>query len=184
MALVLGAAIALSAGTGPAAAAPREAAEAEVKAALLYNFALFIEWPADPPATPQPYFVIGVVGDDPLGDALEAAIAGKRVHDRPVVVQRWSSADACRAHAAECRMVYVSESEAPHVQRLLETLDGRPVVAVSMIRGFARLGGHVELYLESKRMRFEINPAAAERSRLRVSSKLLGLARLTPRVGR
>ena len=167
-------------GLHPAHAAGDLASEAEVKAAMLYNFALFIGWPENAHPGAEAPFVIGVVGVDPLGPALDLAVEGKRIRDRRVTVRRWASVETARAHLRDCQLLYVSDSEAPDVPALLAALRDNPVVTVSSLPGFARQGGHVEFFLEAHRIRFEINPGATDRCGLRVSSKLLSLARLTP----
>lgn len=158
--------------------AQSQAPEYKVKAAFLYNFAKFVEWPAETLAK-DPSFVIGIVGEDPFGKLIDEAVAGKTVRDKPIVVKRFSRIeDAAGAH-----ILFISNSEAEHVPRIVKQLNRAPVLTVSDINRFAERGGMVQLETEQSRVRFAINIAAVERAGLKPSSQLLKLARIVPEGG-
>jgi len=161
----------------PADARP-QAPEYQVKAAFLYNFAKFVEWPAELLAN-DPSFVIGLLGEDPFGPLLDEAVAGKTVRDKRIVVKRFSRLeDAAGAH-----ILFISDSEAGNVSRIVKGLSRTPVLTVSDIERFAERGGMVQLETEQNRVRFAINVAAVERAGLKPSSQLLKLARIVPEGG-
>lgn len=162
----------------PLEAQPQTAPEYQVKAAFLYNFAKFVEWPADALSN-DPSFVIGIVGQDPFGNFIDEAVAGKTVQDKPIVVKRFSKIeDTVGAH-----ILFISNSEAGHVSRMVKQLGRIPVLTVSDIDRFAERGGMVQLETEQNRVRFAINVAAVERAGLKPSSQLLKLARIVPEGG-
>ncbi len=157
-----------------ALAQEREAPEHELKAALLYNIATFVEWPDEAFSDKESPFVIGIFGQDPFGPALESTLRGKTLCGRRIAVKRTSD----RGEIRNCHLVYVPEPESARAGEILEGLKGLPALTMGESPGFASGGGCINFFIESKRMRFEINPEAAKRSRLRVSSKLLRLARV------
>lgn len=159
--------------TVPAAAGPRVAGEYEVKAAFLYNFAKFIEWPDRAfPAADAP-FVIGVLGDDPFGPALDD-LERREVHGRKVVVWRIGSVRTAPA----CHILFVSESERRDLEAVIRGLQSMPTLLVSDIEDFARRGGMIAFEPQGDRLTFAINPVAARKAGLKISSQLLKLARI------
>jgi hypothetical protein len=145
--------------------------EYEVKAAFLLNFARFAEWPAEKTSGP---FVVAVLGEDPFGPALDRTFEGAGVGGRPWEVRRLSRVDdAGRSH-----ILFVSRSEEGRLGAILAALRGTHVLTVSDIPDFAERGGMIGFRLEERRVRFDINPAPAAESKLRISSQLLKLARI------
>ena len=158
----------------PQVATPAPPTEYEVKAAFLYNFARFVEWPRDVVPPDGASFRIAILGEDPFGPALESALSGKRVLEHPLEVTRVKRAeDALAAH-----IVFVSASEAPRLERVLRVLGGHSVLTVGDTDEFARRGGIIGFRTDERRVRFEINPDEAARARLKLSSHLLRLARV------
>jgi hypothetical protein len=145
--------------------------EAQVKAGLLYNFATFIEWP-DSRAAAQLPFEVCVSGADDVVEALRA-VEGQLVRGRRLVVRPVAAERDVRA----CHVLYLSGSSAD-AARVLADLKHTHVLTVGEHEQFSRMGGIIRLFPERSRIRFEIDVARAERSGLRISSKLLGLARL------
>lgn len=166
--------VALAGGPERLAAEPRVAREYDLKAAFLYNFAHFVDWPAealgDPPAT----FVIGVLGDNPFGTSLDEVVANESVRGHPMAVRHLASA----AEATGCQIVFVCRSEAERARPLLDALAGHPVLTVADLEHFAARGGMIEFVMSGGRLRLEINPQAARAARLVISSKLLRQADL------
>jgi len=157
-------------GARPAVAEPTEF---EVKAALVYNFAKFVDWPTAAFASPSAPLVVGIVGDDEVGEALEATLRNKVLDGHPVQVRRVNGADEARA----CQLLYVATSERKHASALLQGLRGANILTVSDIADFAARGGQINFVLENRRVRFVINPANADSAGLHISAKLLALAR-------
>ncbi|MGH9350479.1 MAG: YfiR family protein [Vicinamibacterales bacterium] len=145
-----------------------------IKAAYLYNFALFVEWPADAFPTPTAPIVIGVVGADPFEAALDRTIRDKRVNNRPVVVKRLGWAQDLRT----CHILFVSSSEAARAPELRTRLDGLPILLVGETPEFARRGGTINFTIDDNKVKLEVNVDAARRARLNISAKLLRVARI------
>jgi uncharacterized protein DUF4154 len=148
--------------------------EYQLKAAFLYNFTKFVDWPPSAfPATDAP-IVIGIVGEDPFGNELDDLIRGEVVRDHALIVKRIPSGGDLRG----CQVLFISRSEKERLPDLLGQLKGSSVLTVSDMERFGEQGGIINLVLENKAVKIEINPAAAERAGLQISAKLLRLARL------
>lgn len=154
--------------------APATPTEYEVKAAFLYNFARFVEWPPEGRHDPGAPFVIAIVGRDPFGSVLDETVAGKTVGGRPIEVHRVPRVDEAR----DAQIVFVSPSERANMAAILKSLERPGVLTVGDTDGFALHGGAINFTVQARRVRFEINPAAAEQAGLKVSSQLLKLATL------
>jgi hypothetical protein len=158
--------------------APMARAESEydVKAAYLFKFTKFIEWPATAFAGPDAPFVIGIVGRDPFNGGLDRLIAGNTTGARRLEVQHLNATDSTGLRG--CQMVFVSASEQRRLPSILSALQGRPVLVVGESEGFASAGGMLGFALRESRVGIEINSAAARQARLKISSQLLNLAKL------
>lgn len=147
--------------------------EYEVKAAFLYNFAKFVQWPADAVSS-SASMRLCILGRDPFGGLLESGLNGKTLGDKPIEIERVSDTHQLTG----CQVVFISSSDSGHAAAILEALSARPILTVSEIPGFAALGGMVNFYIEDRRIRFEMNPKSAARSGLRISAQLLKLSRI------
>jgi hypothetical protein len=148
--------------------------EYSVKAAFLYNFAKFVEWPERAFASTGAPFCIGIVGQDPFGSVLEDIIRPERVSGRRLEVRRFGPGQA----PSSCQVLFVSLSEKDRLAPTLQKLEDQPVLTVSEIDHFAESGGMIRLTVTNGKVGFEINPQRAERAQLKISSKLLQLARI------
>jgi hypothetical protein len=155
-------------------AADQPLTEHQVKAAFLFNFAKFVTWPTDTFPDQNAPLVIGIAGDDPFGDAIDEITRGERVNGHPIVVKRLGADD----QLGRCQILFVSSSERKRLRKILESLGNAPVLTVGEPDDFALLGGVIRFTKNQYRVGFEINIDAAERSGLRISSKLLSLARI------
>jgi hypothetical protein len=149
------------------------AEEYEVKAAFLFNFGRFVEWPSLNGAASSAPFRICVLGEDPFREHLDRSVKGRQIKGRDVAVERIARADG----AGPCQVVFISVSERRALHAILDGMKGFSTLTVSDIESFAEAGGMIHLTLEHGQVRFEINTAAAERAGLKVSSRLLNLAR-------
>jgi uncharacterized protein DUF4154 len=152
-------------------AASQTATVPALKAAFLYNFANFAEWPADVLA-PAQRLSLCVVGDDAVANAIEQVIKGRAVEGHELIVQIVKPDGPLRS----CHLLYVGGRDAKRSSQILETLKGSTVFSVGESDNFAESGGVVQLIAEKDRMRFAVNVASAQRARLHISSKLLKLA--------
>ena len=160
---------------GPAPGGPSdEPSEYEIKAAFLYKFAQFTEWPEEAFDDEKSPFVIAVLGKDPFGEVLDKVVRNKRIGKRAIVVRRYKELEKL----GTCHILFVPAAEARRMERLNKALHGKPILSVGESKGFASQGGMINFYIASKKVRFEINPAAARRADLRISAKLLKVARI------
>ena len=165
-------ALALISLAGSMRAAQDNPSEYQLKAAFVYNFAKFVEWPAKAYSGPESPFSICILGADPFGSVIDDTLRGKTVADHPVVIHRDKDASAVR----HCQIVFVSSSERRRLPDILTSLKGASVLVVGDADGFAAAGGAIELTLQDNRVRFAINPGAADGAGLKISSQLLALA--------
>jgi YfiR/HmsC-like len=148
--------------------------EYQVKAAFLYNFAKFVEWPPGAFRSAQDPITICLLGQNPFDDSLKEAVRGKTVEGRTFVVRQAFDAQ----QAIGCQILFVNSAERKRFQPMLDALKANGVLTVGESPGFAAEGGVVNFKLASGKVRLEINVDAAERAKLRVSSKLLSLAEI------
>lgn len=152
------------------AAAPVPAAvpEYQLKAAFLYNFATFTEWP--PTAATQ--MTVCVLGHDPFGSALDS-LTGKTVHGAPLSTRRITTTDDAR----DCRVLFIGAESGIDLGATLAALKGLPILTVTEDKDAMRRGAVIGLVSDGGRVAFDINTAAARDGGLTLSSKLLRLAR-------
>jgi len=156
-----------------------EVSEYTVKAAFIYNFAKFVTWPDKALGKAGSPMVIGVVGDDPFGSALDDAVAGKSVDGHPLTVKRFDGfSDANAGALRKCHILFISYSEKDKVGDILTALKGASVLTVSEIEKFPLKGGVVLFDMEGSKVTLEINPEAAKKAGLEISSKLLQVAKV------
>lgn len=148
--------------------------EYQVKAAYLFNFLKFVEWPEGAFGDPLAPIVIGVVGDDPFGNALPQVVAGKTVQGRDLVVHAFHSGENVRS----AHILFISASEKKRAPMILSGLRGSPVLTVADLDGFLDEGGMIQFVNENDRVRFAINLTATSQARLKMSAKLLSLAKI------
>jgi len=144
-----------------------------VKAAFLFNFANFAEWPADSLPAGQK-LLLCVAGDNAVADALNQTFKGRAIRGHELMVEVVKTDGTIRA----CHLLYASGHDGTHATQLMQALKGASVFTVSDGDKFAEMGGIAQLILENERMIFAINAAAADRARIHLSSKLLNLARM------
>jgi hypothetical protein len=148
----------------------QDVTEPSLKAAFIYNFAKFTEWPADvlPGSAP---FNACVLGDAAIEDALERSVKGRQLSGRAIKVSRAQLDGPLRS----CHLLYVSGVTPAQIAAIVLTVGGAPVLTISDADDFMRVGiAHV--FVENGKMRFNLNLELAKRSRLQLSSKLLALA--------
>ena len=161
---------ALCIASAAARAQPGRATEQEIKAAYLFSFGKFVEWPSS--AAPAAGFHICVLGRDPFGATLDAVLRNASVGGQQVVGRRIDAVDA----STGCHIVYVSASEAPQLDTILPVLERAAALTVSDIPDFLDRGGMVGFVSDGKRVRFEINLPPAHQAGLVLRSDLLRVA--------
>jgi hypothetical protein len=165
-------ALLLGAGGALADASDSPVREAQIKSAFLYNFTKFVEWPSGSvPGAGEP-IVIGILGESALADEVRSVVADRKVNGHPIVVV--SVQEPQQATAAH--VLFVSAGRQPQFNAMRTTLADLPVLTVGESPSFAADGGGIGFVTEGDKLRFEINIAAAERARLKISAQLQKLA--------
>jgi hypothetical protein len=150
------------------------ATEYQVKAAFLYNFAKFVEWPPSSFSDASAPFRICVFGQDPFGQELRNITNEKIVNGRKLQVDQVADLQLAKT----CHILFIAASEKAQLKRIFESLQGADALTVGDTKGFAELGGIINFVLEDGRVQFEVNHKAAGQARLKISSKLLGVAKV------
>jgi hypothetical protein len=163
--------LALAFGLGVPTIAQRPA-EYQVKAAYLYGFGRFVEWPDGATVAGDGTFVLCVLGEDPFGRLLDQAAEGGSLKRQPVTVRRIDRAE----EGGACDTLFVSASEQPRLPRILSVLNRRPVLTVGDSPEFARQGGMIGFSMDGGRVRFTVNLVAAQDAGLMLQSELLRVA--------
>ena len=145
----------------------------EVKAAFLFNFAQFVEWPSNAFASAQSPFVIGIVGEDPFGQVLESIVTGETVRGRPLQIRRFRRP----RDIIGCHILYLSPSEDRRTAELLAAVRARPILTVGEGDDFIAAGGIMQFVTE-RSIRLRINLDRAREAGLNISSKLLRLCEI------
>ena len=169
--LIAGLLAAFAAGAGGVFAGAEVATDVAVKAAFLYSFAKFTQWPALPATAP---LVLCVLGDDAVGTALTDTIRRQQIDGHGLEVRRLASG----ASAQSCHVLFVAGSDVRRAAPTLDDVRELPILTVSDGSGFAQTSGMIELFVEAGHMRFAVNIDSVQRSRLHLSSRLLALARI------
>jgi hypothetical protein len=146
--------------------------EYQVKAAFLFNFAKFIDWPSRKFTEPDSPLIIGIVGSDPFGGLLEEQVQDQRINDRTVVVRHIESMEELR----KCHMIFICRSEAERLGPILSEVRGDNVLTVGETDKFISHGGMINFVVTDGSVHFEINDSAARHAGLKISSKLANLA--------
>jgi hypothetical protein len=146
--------------------------EYQVKAAFLYTFTKFVEWPPQAFSSPSAEIAICVLGDYPFGSFLDDAVRGKTVRDRPLAVYRLAYLPA----GSECKILFIATSERSRMAALLAAAATPGLLTVGDTAEFAAQGGVIALRRDGDRIRMLVNLPAAAKAKLRISSRVLSLA--------
>jgi hypothetical protein len=164
----------LAAGTPQDVALAQQEEEMKFRAAYVYNFAQFTEWPAASFPSPSDPLTIGVLGPGSLAQDLSSLLQSRSVRGRSLRVRFLKDVLEGRS----CHIVLISGSASGRPEEVAAALGGRAVLTIGDGEEFARSGGIIGLFIAEKRLRFAINQKTASKSGLRLSAKLLALARL------
>lgn len=166
-------ALLLAAGSAPLShAAGDPPSDAQIKAAIIYNFAKYTAWPEGAFESAGSALRICILGHDRESDAL-AAFQAKTVQGHPVDIQRVEQL----AELRRCHMIYFASARNGALQSSIRALEGLPILTVSGVDGFHEAGGMIALFEYDNRVRFDINLRPAQRAGLQLSSQVLKLAR-------
>ncbi len=148
--------------------------EYEVKAAFIYNFAKFVDWPDEVFGNALSPIIIGVLGSDSMCDILEQTVANKTANGRKLSVKRVSRIQ----DLSNCNIVFISRSWSRSTNEILESTKGSSILTIGETEGFAKHGGIINFVMNDRKVGFEINVDIAKRESIKISSKLLSLAKI------
>lgn len=160
---------------------PVELPQYQVKAAFIYNFIKFVEWPEESFSEKNSPYVIGVLGTDPFFESdlllnyLNQAVEGKTINNREILVK---PASPRISDFKDCHLVFISASEKNRMKEILAGLNQPGLLTISETDNFCEQGGMINFFMASGKVRFEINAKAAEKAGLKISSKLLNVAKI------
>jgi hypothetical protein len=159
--------------SGNAASAEPVLTEYEVKAAYVFNFAKFVDWPSTAFSAKNSPIIIGIIGNDEFGTLLGNIVKAKTIQEHTIAVRqlKWPS------DLSACHIVFIGASEQKQVKQITDSLQDRPVLTITEAEEGVQSKGIMNLLVEGGKVQFEIDVASAEKAHLQISSKLLRLAR-------
>jgi hypothetical protein len=150
------------------------APEYRIKAAFLYNFTLYTEWPPSAFERSDSPIVLGVAGEDRFGGELDVAVRDKTVRGRPIEIKHFDRL----TDATRCHLLFVAGDQSRNLPQVLQRYHDAPLLTVGESEDFTRAGGVIRFFIDENKVRFEVNPDAAGRAHVKLSSKLLSLAKI------
>ena len=165
--------LALALPLAAAAQVESRSSEAQIKAAFLYKFGEFVQWPPASFARADAPFAIGVMGAEEVAAALEQLVANRTVQGRPVLVRRVRAGESL----ARLHMLFIGPADAPRLAETLAAAKGQALLTVTESDNALAQGSMINFVAEDQRVRFDIAPGSAERGQLKISSRLLAVAR-------
>jgi hypothetical protein len=149
-----------------------------VKAVFLFRLTQFVEWPAKAFESNQSPIIIGVLGENPFGEALAAAIKGEKVGERPLIIRYYRRVEEVQT----CHVLFISRSETAKVDAIMAALGGRSILTVSEIEDFVlKHHGMIRFMTEQNKVSLRINLETAKAAGLELSSRLLRVAEVVPK---
>jgi hypothetical protein len=148
--------------------------EYQIKAVFLFNFTQFVKWPPAAFINADEPFCIGILGDDPFDGFLDETVRGEKVDGHPLVVQRYHSVKDIK----DCQLLFISGSENKRLEQIFAGLNGKNILTVGDMDGFAKNGGVIRFVTEQNKVHFKISREAAKNANLTISSKMLRLAEI------
>ncbi len=156
--------------------------EYEIKAAFIYRLTQFMEWPTNRFSSSSEPITLCIVGQDPFGSAIDTVLKNQKIGVRDFQIKRLA-ASANTGHT-NCHLLFMGASAASETGKIVSALRDQAVLTVGEEEEFTRKGGHVRLFIQDNKLRFEINVAAFERSGLKLHSQVMKLATRVTRDGK
>lgn len=151
--------------------------EYQIKAIFLFNFAQFVSWPAKSFSSPDEPFCIGILGDDPFGSFLDETVKDEKVGTHALMIRRYREIEEVK----NCQILFISKSERNHMENIFKYLKNKNILTVGDNDVFLEDGGIIGFSTKENKIHLMINPAAAKRVNLSISSKVLRLAEIVER---
>lgn len=146
--------------------------EYQLKAAFLFNFCQFVDWPAEAFSSPDAPLIIGVLGQNPFGSYLEETVSGERIDGHPVEIKYYKETNEVN----DCHIVFISGNDVKEASDGIAAVKGKSILTIGDQPGFLKQDGMIRFMNQQNKIRFEINVEATRSAGLEVSSKLLRLA--------
>lgn len=146
--------------------------EYQLKAAFLYNFCQFVDWPDDAFSKSDDPIILGILGNNPFGTYLEETVKGEKIGTHPVEVRYYKNAE----EVSECHLLFIAINDLQESSSVIAALKGKSILTISDQPGFLKHQGMIRFTNQENKIRFEINVEATKAAGLEVSSKLLRLA--------
>lgn len=153
---------------------PQPSREYQLKAVFLFNFSQFVELPAGTFPDANTPFVIGILQEDPFGSYLDETVEGEQVNGHPLIVKRFRHVEEIK----QCHILFIRESKVDNLKEIFSKLKGRNMLIVGDAPKFAELGGMIRFFMESNKIKLQVNLEAVKTANLTISSKLLRLAEI------
>jgi hypothetical protein len=166
-------ALVLPTGARQVSAQANTSSEYQVKAAFLFHFAQFVDWPPQTFKDASSPLIYCTVGEDPFQGALETSLSGKTIGSHPLRVQHFKGTEDIRG----CQVLFIAAEEKKREAAALVAVKGNAVLTVGETEHFTEEGGMIGFRLEENKIRFAINLDAAEKAKLKISARLLALAK-------
>ena len=145
-----------------------EPSEYTLKAAFLYNFAVFTTWPDSHIDT----FKLCIYGSDPFGPGLDAMLEKKKINDLTITIHRTNNID----YLDQCQLVFISRSAIASLANVIDVLKNQPILTVADSPNALQLGASLNMDIKENKITFEVNLGVARKVGLNLSSRLLSLA--------
>lgn len=160
----------------PLHAQAQSATEDQIKAAYLFNFAKFVEWPAEAFAKSDSPMNFCALRRSRVAYELNASMRDRSINGHPFTIKEIRGPEESR----DCHMVFLTTDSRREQEKFVAAVKGLPILLVGGVAGFARTGGMIDFFVDEGKLILEINVSAAESSHLKISSRLLALARIVP----
>jgi len=168
---------------------PEQHEEYKIKAAFLYNFLKFVDWPDEKTSRGGKQIIIGIIGEDPFGDTVDL-LKGRKVEDRVLIVKQFEGLRQIQKKAEKdeadlkskieelkaCHLLFICSSEQKELQEIIDIVAKQGVLTVSDTKDFIEAGGIIQFFMQDNKIRFNINLVASEKAGLKIRSQLLRLA--------
>ena len=156
------------------ARAPQINAEYKLKAAFLYNFTRFVEWPENAFSSTTSPVIIGIIGEDPFGAFIDELVSNEKIGNRSIIIRRFKGV----TDIANCHILYICYQQTEKIAAVLSTASNKGILTIADAPPFTRMGGMVQFYTDKNKIRMQINNGAAKRAGLNISTKLLSVAKV------
>lgn len=153
--------------------------ELNIKAAFLFNFTQFVEWPSTAFQHSASPLVIGILGEDPFGSVIDETVSGEKLNGHPIIIERYQTIKDLK----QCHILYMSEEDGSKIKEVIAAMPNHHALTVGSHFNFTKSGGIIRFLTLNNKIKLQINLAAAKEAKINISSKLLRLADIVVATG-